>query len=504
MSNHTLSEKDKSLLFWASFIALFAAGIGFGIRVLNIGTWSVEFNIDGNAAGGIFGASLWPIAVGMILFSLVVDKIGYKTSMLLASALLVIGSLWTVISTTQSQLVYSFLMAGFAHGIIEACINPLCATMYKQDKSKMLNILHASWPAGIVIGAAVCLLFGGEGGMTYRQAFILPAIAAAIFGIGIISGLFLKSAGRPLFFILCLIMIPLATAEIATDGWIKKLMEPVLAADYNIDSGWAIVLSSFIMMVLRFFAGVPLKLMNPPTLLLVSSLFSIAGLFLLSGASGILIFFAFVLYGIGQTFYWPTVLGFTSEQFPKGGAMTLNTVSAMGLLTVGIFGVPFLGAVADKFNADVVKKQAPELYEKKALNETSQEEEFIYAKPDSNFFGVKYDSVKADALMVDNSLLTEKGKAILARTTLPKNPTTADREAAAAALGEFNSAKPSEVKTQQGIDLAKNIQNNGRKTLKVAAVLPGIMAISFLLIMLWYKSSVSIRGLKIDPPKKLK
>jgi len=189
-------KQHTSLLFWASFIALFAAGIGFGIRVLNIGTWSVEFNIDGNAAGGIFGASLWPIAVGMILFSLVVDKIGYKTSMLLASALLVIGSLWTVISTTQSQLVYSFLMAGFAHGIIEACINPLCATMYKQDKSKMLNILHASWPAGIVIGAAVCLLFGGEGGMTYRQAFILPAIAAAIFGIGFLISKFIPEDER--------------------------------------------------------------------------------------------------------------------------------------------------------------------------------------------------------------------------------------------------------------------------------------------------------------------
>ena len=55
-----------------------------------------------------------------------------------------------------------------------------------------------------------------------------------------------------------------------------------------------------------------------------------------------MIFVAFALYGVGQTFYWPTVLGFTAEQFPKGGAMTLNTVSAMGLLTLGIFGMPFL------------------------------------------------------------------------------------------------------------------------------------------------------------------
>ncbi len=560
MEKIELSNKEKSMLFWASFIALMAVGIGFGIRVMNIGTWSVEFNIDGNTAGGIFGASLWPIAVGMILFSLIVDKVGYRPSMLLAFVLLVFGSVWTMVSTTQSALVYSFILAGFSHGIIEACINPLCATMYKKDKSKMLNILHASWPAGIVIGASVCLIAGES--LTYRTAFILPAIAATVFGIGffmtkrvpedervennvsytemlkefggmsiflavtflfyefanqlslfgegnlfgdanqlavsagvgaiagLIAGIMLKSAGKPLFFILCLIMIPLATAEIATDGWIKKLMEPVLANDYNINSGWAIVLSSFIMMVLRFFAGVPLKFMSPPTLLLVSSIFSIAGLLLLSEVAGIMIFIAFVLYGIGQTFYWPTVLGFTSEQFPKGGAMTLNTVSAMGLLTVGIFGVPFLGAVADKYNADIAKQEAPALFELK------EDDKHVFGAPDSSFFGFKYDSVKADALVVHSSLLTQKGQELQKIIALPENPTKEQREASVQAQGDFNAAK--DVKTEKGLELTKNIQDNGRKVLKVAAALPAVMAIAFLLIILWFKSRGGYKPVELD------
>ncbi len=552
-----LTDKEKNILFWSSFIALMACGIGFGIRVLNIGTWSLEFNIDGNSAGAIFGASLWPIAIGMILFSLIVDKIGHKPSMLIAAAVLLAGSVWTMFSTTQTALVQSFLLAAFAHGIIEACINPLCATMYKNDKSKMLNILHASWPAGIVIGAAVCLLFGD---LSYRAAFIMPAIAAAIFGIGffitkhtpqdervennvtyvemlrefgglsiflavtflfyevgnqlglfveggalensnqllvssgvgavagLISGFALKSIGKPLFFILCLIMIPLATAEIATDGWIKKLMEPVLSSQYNIDSGWAIVLSSFIMMTLRFFAGVPLRFMTPPTLLLVSSLFSIAGLVLLSEVSGIFIFVAFVLYGIGQTFYWPTVLGFTSEQFPKGGAMTLNTVSAMGLLTVGIFGVPFLGAVADGYNSSLIKTEAPALYAKTEIDEETKEEQPVYAKPNQNFFGVKYDSVKSDALLMDDSLLTAKGKEIKARTILPDSPSKEDRETVADAQMEFGKAELLTVKTEVGAELTKNVQETGRKTLKIAALLPAIMGVSFLLIIFYFKA----------------
>ncbi len=91
-------------------------------------------------------------------------------------------------------------------------------------------------------------------------------------------------------------MIPLATAEIATDGWIQVLMKPVMKADFNIDSGYAIVCSSVIMMTLRFFAGVPLKYMSAPTLLLVSSIFSIIGLFMLSSVSGMLIIIAFVIF----------------------------------------------------------------------------------------------------------------------------------------------------------------------------------------------------------------
>ena len=103
-----------------------------------------------------------------------------------------------------------------------------------------------------------------------------------------------------MFFFLCLIMIPLATAEIATDGWIRNLMAPVMGDDM---AGWALVGSAFIMMTLRFFSGIPLKIAKGPLgLLLISSIFSIIGLFALSYASGAMFFVAFVFYAVGQTY----------------------------------------------------------------------------------------------------------------------------------------------------------------------------------------------------------
>ena len=50
--------------------------------------------------------------------------------------------------------------AGLGHGVVEAVINPVCASIYNKEKSKMLNILHASWPAGFVIGGILMLTPG--------------------------------------------------------------------------------------------------------------------------------------------------------------------------------------------------------------------------------------------------------------------------------------------------------------------------------------------------------
>ena len=162
-------------------------------------------------------------------------------------------------------------------------------------------------------------------------------------------------------------------------------------------AGWALVFSAFIMMTLRFFAGIPLKYMGPLGLLLISSIFSIIGLFALSYASGIVILVSFIIYAVGQTFYWPSVLGFVAERFPKGGALTLNTVSAIGLLTVGIFGFPFLGAVQDHYNAKGIMEVNLELVQKIKIENRLFENKPII--DDANLFGIPYTSIKTNAFL---------------------------------------------------------------------------------------------------------
>ena len=164
---------------------------------------------------------------------------------------------------------------------------------------------------------------------------------------------------------LIIIMMPLATTEIGTDGWISSLMEePMLAAGHH--PGWVLVYTSAIMMVLRFFAGAIVHKISPLGLLASCAALAVVGLTWLSKTNGAtmgIIFAAATLYAVGKTFFWPTMLGVTSEQCPKGGALTLNAMGGIGMLAVGILGFPFIGYLQETTATAKLQASEPALYQ---------------------------------------------------------------------------------------------------------------------------------------------
>ena len=64
---------------------------------------------------------------------------------------------------------------------MEAVINPLIADIYKDNKTKWLNILHAGWPGGLVVTGIVVLGIGDA--MSWKWQIALILIPACIFGV---------------------------------------------------------------------------------------------------------------------------------------------------------------------------------------------------------------------------------------------------------------------------------------------------------------------------------
>jgi MFS family permease len=422
----SLKTGHDKVLFWGCFIALIATAFGFIIRAQVIGDWGTEFGLSETQKGEIFGAGLYPFAISIVLFSLIIDRIGYKTAMIFGFCCHVIATIMTITAKNYTTLYWGNFIVALGNGTVEAYINPVAATMFSKDKTKWLNILHAGWPGGMVLGGILAIMVGKMGdigvtpwklkvmlifiptviyfvmlmrekfpvnervaaGVSYRDMikevgaigmFIifwmifselsrvtglagmmntLPLVPGAIgaAAVAIATFAYVKSLGRPMFIFLLIVMIPLATTELGVDSWVTDLMGPAMGKY----APWLLVYTSFIMMVLRFNAGGIIHKLSPLGTLAVCATLAACGLLALSGAhtAGAIIAAA-TLYGVGKTFFWPTTLGVTTEQFPRGGAMTLNSMGGTGMLGVGVIGAMIMGNIQDHtIDKELAKRDA--------------------------------------------------------------------------------------------------------------------------------------------------
>ena len=436
-----MNNRHDKILFWGCFIALITTAYAFISRmILCGGQFVTDFGLDKVSVGELQGAGIWPFGVSIIVFSLFIDRIGYKVAMIfsfvcyLAYTIMAMAAYGAIhgasgdgLAAAQKHgyelLYWGSIILGLGNGTVEAYINPVVATMFNKDKTKWLNTLHAGWPGGLVLGGLCTIALANNTDWRITLGLILiPAVIffliligrtfpksereqagvgyvdmlkelgtfGALVGFGLVfaqlgqvfgwsSGLvwgltgavvaaiavITKSFGRCILAFLIIIMMPLATTEIGTDGWISSLMEePMKAAGHN--AAWVLVYTSAIMMVLRFFAGPIIHKFSPLGLLAGCATLAVAGLTALSktnGASMMVIFAAATLYAVGKTFFWPTMLGLTSEQCPKGGALTLNAMGGIGMLAVGILGFPFIGYLQESTATAKLQSSNPPLYQ---------------------------------------------------------------------------------------------------------------------------------------------
>lgn len=392
-------------LFWTCFIALVATSFGFVIRANIIGDLGVHFNLSETQKGEILGVGLWPFALSIILFSLVIDRIGYGRALVFGFLCHIAATIVTIFATGYQMLYWGTFILALGNGTVEAVINPVVATAYSKEKTKWLNILHAGWPGGMVLGGLLILIL--MPGLNWRWKVGLLLVPAVVYGLmmirakfpihervkagvsyrtmlqetGIIGAvivvvimiaeigrifqwslalkiiigaalivaysIYVRTLGKAMLIFLLLIMLPLATTELGTDSWITELVTPVMGK-MGMQAGWVLVLTAFIMMVLRFLAGPIIHKLSPLGLLAACSGVAVVGLIALSKVAGILIFVAAAVYAIGKTFFWPTMLGVAAERFPRGGALTINAIGGMGMLSVGVIGAVFLGNIQDR------------------------------------------------------------------------------------------------------------------------------------------------------------
>src|SRR5690348_15687402 len=168
ISDAGIVPNAKRLLF-AGFMAILVAGVGFSIRGSIMADWGHIYGFNGAQLGMIAGAGLTGFCFGIIIGGLVADKVGYGILVVAAFGFHILSAVVTLIvpagasQAAAYQYLYwgSFLFA-VANGTLEGVANPLVATLFPHNRTHFLNILHASWPAGLVLGAGLAFVLGAN------------------------------------------------------------------------------------------------------------------------------------------------------------------------------------------------------------------------------------------------------------------------------------------------------------------------------------------------------
>lgn len=479
-----MQQRDR--LLWAGFMAILAGGLGFAIRGGIFTDWSREFGFSATELGQIGGAGFTGFCFGIIIGGFLADKFGYGKLVFAAFVLHLLSAVVTFGATEgiSREAAYNYLLWGmfifaYANGTLEAVANPLVATLYPENRTHYLNILHASWPAGLVIGGLAGALLGGADGWSWQaqlSLYLIPTVAygwmfygqrfpkseaaaqglsigemckdvgllggavicglvalflndhlhaptAIAYGSGLAAlvwiGVITKGAlGHPLLFVLFLAHALVGALELGTDGWIQNITGNLLTPTLG---KVLFVAASLVMFTLRFCADfIERRIgLSPLGILLVSCMIATAGLTLISGATGTTMMMgAVLLYAAGKSFLWPTMLAVVSDRFPRTGALAISIIGGIGMMSAGLIGSPGLGYFKDRFTAEALQSADPSSYQEARSPETKSFLLFQSVTPVNG-------KLLADALATDTSTRTSLQNALVEASIIGDRKTLA-------------------------------------------------------------------------------
>ena len=481
--NNDAVAPNANRLLWAGFMAILAAGVGFGVRGGILDDWSAQFGFTQQQSGEITGFGLVGFGVVILFGALLADVIGYGKLMIAAflchfiGGALCLGASPAYGDAHNQAAAYNLLKWGqiffsVGNGLAEAVVNPLVATCFPKNRTHYLNILHAGWPAGLVLGSLANYFLDAKGGIlghvSWEVQWSLFLVPVVLYGVmclgqkfpkseastkGVGFGDMLAEFAAPLLLVLLFVHALLGYVELGTDSWIGQITGGIMA---NPARGTLLfVYTSALMFALRFVAGPIVHRISPLGLLLMSAILGCIGLNLLSGAETVVAcVIAATVYACGKTFLWPTMLGVVSDRFPKGGAITIGAMGGIGMLSAGLLGGPGIGYKQDRFAAEYLQDKSQPTYE---AYKAATPSKFLFFKEVTGLDGAK----KAAVLDADATKLT-----------------------------------PAQAKDKPLLVDANLF--GGRMALKWTSAVPATMAVAYLLILLYFKSKGGYKAVHIE------
>ena len=363
---------NKRLLFILSNLAIFMIGLGFAVRTAIVGDLQgdlfdeLDLASSATMAAEVLAATFIGFALTLLFGAALVDLVGMRRMLLfsafgyfLGSAMVVGASIMAPTETAYWVVYFGLLLTGLGWGAVEAATNPLVAAAYPEEKTHRLNILHAWWPAGIVIGGLIGI-FIATVGMPWQVNLLVLMIPAVVLVLMVqraefpvtervamglsYEEMFEQLFRSPGFWIWFVCMMGTVTAELAPSQWVNVTLTNVV----GMSGIWVLIYINVLIFVGRHFAGPLVNRLSSPGLLTIGCALAAPGLYFLAIAnSPMAAFAAATLWALGICYFYPTMIGAVAERYPAGGALMIGLMGFAGGLATQ-FLLPVMGAIFDK------------------------------------------------------------------------------------------------------------------------------------------------------------
>ena len=370
MSELSQLENNRNKLFIASCLALTVTAMTFAIRAGILGQLSEDFALSDTQLGWINAMAFLGFPVATMLGGLLYNFLGAKKLIIIAFVGHIAGLLLTMSADGFWTLLISSFCIGFANGAVEAGCNPLIADMYHKNKTTMLNRFHVWFPGGIVLGA---LISKGMTDMSFgwQVQIAIMLVPTLIYGYLIFSQKFpntenidtstrnnIKAIFSPLFLFMAFCMTLTTTSELGTQQLIERILGESGASPMLI-----MAMITGVMAVGRYFAGPIIHKFNASGVLLYSAIVTTLGIYSMSIASGYMVYASALIFALGVTYFWPTMIGFIAENIPQSGALGMSMLGGIGMFAVSMWNPVIGGWIDEARQQALAASSTPELAE---------------------------------------------------------------------------------------------------------------------------------------------
>ena len=329
------------------FIAACLGMLVFGIVLTTLGavlpSLMDRFGLLPERAGTLFPLLSFGILAGSLVFGPVVDRYGYKTLLLAATALIVVGIEAIAFARSLTVARVGILCIGFGGGVINGGTTALVADISAEGRSAALSLQGVFFGIGAVgvpfalgvladvfaaqaILAAVGLIVLGP--LLYMAATIFPRPKHPQ-GFPIADGA--RLLREPFILVAGLMLFLESGMEITVGGWTATFFRDELA----VGAGRALVMLSlywFGMMLARLAMGTVLRKVMPWRALIGCLALGLAGAALLLTARTIIpAALGVFLLGAGFAATFPVVLSYVGDRYAaiSGTAFSVSFVMAL-------------------------------------------------------------------------------------------------------------------------------------------------------------------------------